>query len=126
MLLIILEIIVIIAIVFYMFVYPRWSLTRNAKLVDNADFTELLSNGQVIDIREATLFRQKHILGARNLPKSQIDQSLNALSKNKPVLLYETGRARDAAKVAKKLKKAGITEIYILKDGLDGWDGKTK
>ena len=56
----------------------------------------------------------------------QIDQSLNALSKHKPVLIYENGRPVGGAKVAKKLKKAGIPEVYILKSGLNSWNGKTK
>ncbi|MFK5276870.1 rhodanese-like domain-containing protein, partial [Lactococcus lactis] len=51
---------------------------------------------------------------------------LNALSKHKPVLIYENGRPVGGAKVAKKLKKAGIPEVYILKSGLNSWNGKTK
>ncbi|GBG96050.1 rhodanese-like domain-containing protein [Lactococcus termiticola] len=124
--LIIIEIIVLLALLFFMFIWPKLKLNRNAKVVGNEEFEKKLADGQLIDIREASLYRQKHILGARNLPENQIDMSLNALSKNKPVLIYETTRPTKAAKVAKKLKKAGITEIYVLKDGLNAWQGKTK
>lgn len=119
------DIILVLAVIAF-FIYPRWSLSRNANLVSNEEFTQLSVNGQIIDIREAGEFRVKHITGARNLPASQIDQSLNAVSKNKAVLIYENGRPSQAPKVAKKLKKAGVSEIYILKNGINSWDGKTK
>ena len=125
MVIIIIDIILVLVII-GMFVYPRWNLRRNAKLVEEAEFARLMPTSQLIDIREAKDFRIKHILGPRNLPAGQIDQSLNALSKHKPVLIYENGRPVGGAKVAKKLKKAGIPEVYILKSGLNSWNGKTK
>ena len=109
-----------------MVVYPRWNLRRNAKVVDNEEFSRLIATSQLIDIREANQFRIKHILGARNIAAAQIDASLNAISKHKPVLIYENGKPTSAAKVAKQLKKAGVPEIYILKNGLNGWNGKIK
>ncbi|MCL2114161.1 MAG: rhodanese-like domain-containing protein [Streptococcaceae bacterium] len=118
--------IILILVIIGMFVYPRWNLRRNAKVIDEPEFTRLIATSQLIDIREANQFRVNHILGARNLPSGQIDQSLNAISKHKPVLMYETSRPVAAAKVAKKLKKAGVPEIYLLKGGLNAWTGKTK
>ena len=118
--------IVLLLLIVAFFLYPRWNLKRNAKIVDNAEFERLMVTSQVIDIREATDFRVKHIMGARNLPASQIDQSLNAVNKNKPVLIYENYRPAAATKVAKKLKQAGVPEIYVLKNGLNDWKGKTK
>jgi len=108
------------------FIYPRWSLNRHAKIVENEEFNRLIATSQLIDIREANEFRIKHIHGARNLPTSQIKQSINAISKNKPVLLYEFGRPSQSRRIAKMLKKEGIPEIYILKDGLSKWNGKIK
>lgn len=125
MFIIIIDIILVLVII-GMFVYPRWNLKRNAKIVEEAEFARLMPTSQLIDIREPNQFRVSHILGARNLPSGQVDQSLNALSKHKPVLIYETGKPVGAAKVAKKLKKAGIPEVYILKKGLNDWTGKTK
>lgn len=118
--------IVLVIIIILMFAYPRWNLRRNAKVIDNGEFARLMATSQLIDIREANQFRVRHILGARNIVAAQIDQSINAISKNKPVLLYENGKPVSAAKVAKILKKAGIPEIYILKNGITKWDGKVK
>ncbi|EKF52053.1 rhodanese-like domain-containing protein [Lactococcus garvieae] len=118
--------ILLIAIIVVFFIYPRWTLKRNAKVVEQPEFERLMATSQLIDIREAADFRAKHILGARNLPASQMEQSLNAISKNKPVLLYENGKPTASVKVAKQLKKAGVPEVYILKAGLNSWSGKIK
>ncbi|MEY8444150.1 rhodanese-like domain-containing protein [Lactococcus ileimucosae] len=117
---------ILLAIIIVFFIYPRWTLKRNAKVVEEPEFERLMATSQLIDIREASEFRVKHILGARNLPASQMEQSLNAVTKNKPVLLYENGKPLASVKVAKQLKKAGVPEIYILKDGLNNWTGKIK
>ncbi|WP_251712159.1 rhodanese-like domain-containing protein [Lactococcus ileimucosae] len=117
---------ILLAIIIVFFIYPRWTLKRNAKVVEEPEFDRLMATSQLIDIREASEFRVKHILGARNLPASQMEQSLNAVTKNKPVLLYENGKPLASVKVAKQLKKAGVPEIYILKDGLNNWTGKIK
>ena len=118
--------IALIVLIFFSYVYPKWNLKRNAKVVDNGEFARLIPVSQLIDIREANQFRVKHILGARNISSSQIEQSLNAISKNKPVLIYENAKPTSAAKVAKQLKKSGVPEIYVLKGGLTKWEGKTK
>ena len=55
-----------------------------------------------------------------------MEQSLNAINKKKPVLLYENGKPTASVKVAKQLKKAGVPEVYILKTGLNNWPGKIK
>jgi rhodanese-related sulfurtransferase len=65
-------------------------------------------------------------LGARNLPFSQFDQSISAIRKDKAVLLYEDAKPVFAIRAALKLKKAGYTNIVILKTGIKGWHGKTK
>lgn len=125
MLWLIIDVVLVIAIIMKLF-YPRWNLRRNAKVVENEEFNRLMMTSQILDIREANQYRVKHILGARNIAAAQIDSSLNAISTHKPVLIYENAKPIAAAKVAKKLKKAGVPEIYILKNGLNGWDGKVK
>lgn len=111
------------------FVWPIYRLKRYAKVVAEPEFARLVATSQLIDIREAGDFRAKHILGARNLPASgfkEKDQPMNALSKNKPVIMYEGAKNAQAAMVAKRLKNAGVPEIYILKGGLPAWTGKVK
>ncbi|WP_460017918.1 rhodanese-like domain-containing protein [Lactovum odontotermitis] len=98
-----------------------------AKILDNKEFNQKISeNAQLIDVRDSKEFRVKHIMGARNLPYSQIEQSLSAFSKDKDILLYENGRPQYATRVAGKLKKAGFKNVFILRNGLSKWGGKVK
>ncbi|MGT2845756.1 rhodanese-like domain-containing protein [Streptococcus massiliensis] len=106
--------------------FNYWRLRRAAKLVDNAEFAELIRQGQLIDLRDSAEFHRKHILGARNIPSTQLKTSLAALRKDKPILLYENSRGQKVSNAAIFLKKQGYKDIYILSYGLDSWDGKVK
>jgi rhodanese-related sulfurtransferase len=109
--------------------YPqinKFRIRSVAKMVDNTTFAKEMVGGQVVDLREAAHFRMAHILGARNLPFSQLDQSISAIRKDKAVLLYEDGKPVVAVRATLKLKKAGYTNIFILKTGMKNWNGKIK
>ncbi|WEV60435.1 rhodanese-like domain-containing protein [Streptococcaceae bacterium ESL0729] len=106
--------------------YRAYVLKKTSKKVDNEEFQANISKGQLIDIREGSDYRRKHILGARNIPASQFKNSLAALNKNKPVLLYEAGKPQQALSLVSVLTKAGFSDIYLLKDGLNEWNGKIK
>ena len=96
------------------------------KVVDNAEFGDMIRQGQLIDLREPAEFHAKHILGARNIPSTQLKLSLAALRKDKPILLYENSRSSRVTNAALYLKKQGYTDIYVLSYGLDSWNGKVK
>ena len=106
--------------------FNYWRIRRAAKLVDNEEFAELIRQGQLVDLRDPSDFHRKHILGARNIPSTQLKTSLAALRKDKPVLLYENSRGQRVMNAAITLKKEGFTDLYILSFGLDSWDGKVK
>ncbi|MEW4354274.1 rhodanese-like domain-containing protein [Streptococcus pneumoniae] len=106
--------------------FNYFRVRKAAQVVGNETFASLIRTGQLIDVRDASEFQVKHILGARNIPSSQFKLSMNALRKDKPVLLYENSRGQRVMNAALALKKAGYKEIYILSYGLDSWDGKVK
>ena len=106
--------------------YNYLRIRRAAKIVDNAEFEALIRKGQLIDVRDAAEFHRKHILGARNIPSSQLKSSLAALRKDKPILLYENQRGQRVTSAALYLKKQGFSEINILSYGLDSWNDKVK
>ena len=54
------------------------------------------------------------------MPYSQFKLFISALRKDRPVYIYEDGKTL-AVKVAKKLKKAGFTDLAILKNGFSDW-----
>ena len=106
--------------------YNYLRIRRAAKIVDNAEFGDMIRQGQLIDLRDTADFRRKHILGARNIPSQQLKTSLGAIRKDKVVLLYENSRGQRVMNAAILLKKQGYQDIYILSTGLDGWKGKIK
>ena len=106
--------------------FNYFRLRRAAKVVENAEFASLIRQGQLVDLREPVDFHRKHILGARNIPSTQLKGNLGALRKDKPVLLYENARGQRVMNAALLLKKNGFSDIYILSYGLDSWKGKVK
>ncbi|HFI0150535.1 TPA: rhodanese-like domain-containing protein [Streptococcus suis] len=106
--------------------FNYWRLRQAATVIDNGEFAEKMHGGQVIDLRDPSEFRRKHILGARNIPYQQLKQSVGAIRKDKPVLIYENDRGQLVTPAALYLKKQGYSEIYILRYGLNGWNGKVK
>lgn len=107
-------------------VWNYFRIKKAATYLSNDEFKEKLIGGQLIDLREPHLFSQKHILGARNFPIGQFKASLSALRKDKPVLFYEGTRGQGIGRAVLALKDAGFTQVYVLRDGFDHWDGKTK
>lgn len=105
----------------YTFILGRTS----AKLVTEEEFREGMRKAQVIDVREKDAFDGGHILGARSLPYSMLKTNMQSLRKDQPVYLYDQ-RHSTSVRVARKLKKAGYTDIYVLKNGYDNWTGKIK
>ena len=106
--------------------FNYWRLRRAAKILDNKEFAEKIHSGQLIDLRDPSEYRKKHIMGARNIPYEQLKQSLGAIRKDKPVLIYENDRGQRVTPAALYLKKQGYKDIYILSYGLNEWDGKVK
>lgn len=90
------------------------------------EFIKGYRKAQLIDVREPREYEAGHILGARNIPLSQLSYRLNEIRNDKPVYLYcQTGvRSKQAASILKK--KHNCNEIYHLKDGFRKWTGKVK
>ncbi|SFP22747.1 rhodanese-like domain-containing protein [Salibacterium halotolerans] len=90
------------------------------------EFIEGYRKAQLLDVREPREYNGGHILGARNLPLSQLKQRINEIRDDQPVYLYcQSGaRSRQAARIIRK--KAGTSDIYQLKKGFKKWTGKIK
>ncbi|GLV62260.1 rhodanese-like domain-containing protein [Bacillus mycoides] len=108
--------------------YTVWMYFYQKKLIktlSEEEFRAGYRKAQLIDIREADEFNAGHILGARNIPLSQIRLRYKELREDQPVYLYcqsgfRTGRA------AQYLKKQGYKDFYQLKGGFKSWSGKIK
>jgi len=122
---IILALIVILSVIGLNWLYYEIMGKRSAKIVSQQEFREGMRKAQVIDVREKNEFDAGHILGARNIPFTMLKQSISAIRKDQPVYLYDTTKTL-SVRAANRLRKEGYKEIYILKEGYNGWDGKTK
>lgn len=105
----------------YTFILGRTAAT----LLTEEEFREGMRKAQVLDVREKDAFDGGHILGARSMPSSMLKTSMQSIRKDQPVYLYDQ-RHSTSVRVARKLKKAGYTDIYVLKNGYDDWKGKIK
>ncbi|WP_080874589.1 rhodanese-like domain-containing protein [Oceanobacillus timonensis] len=88
-------------------------------------FIEGYRKAQLIDVREPQEFDKGHILGARNIPVTQMKQRLVEMRKDKPIYLYCQNSSR-SARAAQLLHKKGYSDIYQLKGGFKKWTGKIK
>ncbi|KMK77336.1 rhodanese-like domain-containing protein [Alkalihalobacillus pseudalcaliphilus] len=106
--------------------FRRFYTPKYLKTLSQEDFKQGYRKAQLIDVREPREYNGGHILGARNIPLSQLSQRLNELSPDRAIYLYcQSGaRSRQAAKVLKKKHKA--TDLYHLDKGFKKWDGKIK
>ncbi|MDF2607353.1 MAG: rhodanese-like protein [Bacillales bacterium] len=112
------------ALVVYFVIMLFWQKGALTQLNED-DFKSGYRKAQLIDIREKEEFDGGHILGARNMPLSQIKFRINELRTDQPVYIYCQSGAR-CPRAAMTLKKYGHKEIYTLKGGFKIWSGKIK
>jgi rhodanese-related sulfurtransferase len=116
--------VVLVAIIVY-FIVTRLMQKRYLKTLSEEEFRNGYRKAQLIDVREPDEFKGGHILGARNIPMSQMKMRLTEIRKDKPVYLYDQNGAR-SARTAAMLKKKGYQDLNTLKGGFKKWTGKIK
>ncbi len=89
-----------------------------------AQLTALINrdNALVVDLRPAADFDKGHIAGAKNVQMSQFDPENKQLAPAKAlpvVLVCKAGESAGAA--AKRLRKAGFSQVNVLEGGVQAW-----
>ena len=91
-----------------------------------AQLTGLINrdNALVVDLRPVVDFEKGHIAGAKNVQMSQFDPENKQLAPAKAlpvVLVCKAGQTADGA--AKRLRKAGFSNVNVLEGGIQAWQG---
>ena len=78
----------------------------------------------VLDVRAPSDFKKGHILNALNVPQTKLGERLGELGKDtaRPIVVY-CALGGVSAQASHTLKKAGYTEVYPIRGGLNGWLG---
>ncbi|MCT2537538.1 rhodanese-like domain-containing protein [Aquibacillus koreensis] len=106
-------------------VYRYMKQQRILKTLTEDEFRESYRKVQLIDVREPKEYDAGHILGARNIPLTQMRQRLIELRKDQPIYLYCQSGAR-SSRAAMLLHKKGYRDLNHLKGGFKKWSGKIK
>lgn len=108
----------------YIFV-AKYLQSRYLTTLSEVDFRAGYRKAQLIDVREPDEFKRGHILGARNLPLTQLKMRKTEVRHDMPIYLYDMNGTR-SARAAAVLKKLGYKNLYQLQGGFKKWDGKIK
>lgn len=95
------------------------------KVLTEEEFKKGYRKAQLIDVREPNEFDAGHILGARNIPVTQMKNRTTEIRQDLPVYLY-CQTAKRSNRAAIMLYKRGYKQVYQLKGGYRKWTGKTK
>ncbi|KIL45966.1 rhodanese-like domain-containing protein [Jeotgalibacillus campisalis] len=115
---------VLVAIILYS-TYTYFRQKKILKPLTEEEFRSGYRKAQLIDIREQREYDGGHILGARNIPLSQLKTRIGEIRSDKPVYLYCQNGMR-SGRAAQLLHKKGIKDLYQLKGGFKKWTGKIK
>ena len=105
-----------------MLLWPLFRRGAGGPWVNTAEATHLINreDALVLDVRDPGEFGAGHILGAKNVPLSRLDDAEVAKRKDRPVIVYCEGGERSSKAVA-ALKRQGFARVVNLTGGLRAW-----
>lgn len=115
--------------IFIAFIYVNFkAVTSKVKLVSNAEAVALMNNQNavVIDLRTIEEFKRGHIINSLEFVPSDIkNHNLGKLEQHKDVpviLVCASGvSARASGEI---LAKQGFNHVYVLQEGIAGWNAE--
>lgn len=111
---------------FLIYTVITWFYQRKiVKSLTEEEFRAGYRKAQLVDVREPNEFEAGHVIGARNIPLSQLKMRLKEIRPDKPVYLYCQSGAR-SGRAAQLLYKKGYKDLSHLQGGFKKWTGKIK
>ncbi|MBK4714363.1 MULTISPECIES: rhodanese-like domain-containing protein [Tenebrionibacter/Tenebrionicola group] len=103
-------------------------MTSKVKVITRGEATRLINKEEaiVIDVRQRDEFRKGHISGAQNFPLSDIkNNNFGELEKhkNRPIIVVDAN-GMSAQEPGNMLYKAGFEHIFVMKEGVAGWNSE--
>ena len=96
---------------------------NGATVVTAAQAVQIVNQqkGRFIDTRDKAAFEKEHIADAINIPLATLNTDASAIKeKNKPVILVPA-LGQNIHSAVKQLQQHGISDIYMLKGGVNAW-----
>lgn len=118
-------ILIVVAVLIVFFVLRNVQKQKHVTTLTEEQFKENYRKAQLIDVREPNEYERGHILGARNIPLSQLKQRIGEVRKDQPIYLY-CQRGSRSTRAANILRKKGYSSLHQLKGGFSKWTGKIK
>ncbi|MGG0716524.1 rhodanese-like domain-containing protein [Robertmurraya massiliosenegalensis] len=116
----------ILTVAFLVYSLINWLYQKKiVKTLTEEEFRAGYRKAQLIDVREPNEFENGHILGARNIPLSQMKMRMKEIRPDKPVYLYCQSGMR-SSRAAQTLYRKGYKDLSHLKGGFKKWTGKIK
>jgi rhodanese-related sulfurtransferase len=106
-------------------VYTYFMQRKIVKTLTQEEFRAGYRKAQLIDVREPEEYAAGHILGARNIPLTQLRMRMKELRPDQPIYLYCQSGLR-SGRAAQMLYRKGYRDLYHLKGGFKQWTGKVK
>lgn len=94
--------------------------------LEPARAVRLINHGAIlVDCRAKAEYARGHLTGARHIPLAELARRLDELKpkrtkKSRPILVIG-GNPRHSTRALDILRRAGLTETYSLKGGIEAW-----
>jgi rhodanese-related sulfurtransferase len=105
--------------------FTYFNQKRVVNTLSEEEFKAGYRKAQLIDVRENNEYNNGHILGARNIPLSQMKMRQKEIRNDQPVYLYCQSGMR-SARAAQMLHRKGYRDLHQLQGGFKKWTGKIK
>jgi len=94
---------------------------KTLSIIDSRAAREMLSDGATpIDVREPDEFGGGHVPGALHVPLGRLQQELDRLPRDRPLVAY-CGHGERSTTASSILERNGFADVRNLEGGMDAW-----